>query len=624
MNFIIHDLQQGTPEWFAHRASRNNASDLAVAMGISNHKKRTALLREISTGLSEEVDQFAQRRFDDGHRFEALARPLAEQIIGESLYPITVSAVVEGLRRPLSASLDGSALDCSVNFEHKGLNLDLAAALDQGIIPDEYHPQMEQGMLINGATRCLFMASKWDANDQLIEEKHCWYESNPELRAKIIPIWRQTEEDANNYQHSEAKPEAIAAPIEALPALLVQVEGRVVATNLDVFKAKASAFIASIKTELLNDQDFADAVQMVRFLDNGVAALASAKMQAQAQASDIDAVFKAIDNISEQMRQKRLQLEKLVKTEKDNRKEELVHGAQREFREYIIKLNTRLGGSWMPTLGGQTFPSMMFSDAIKGLKSLDSMRDKVSTVLAHAKIEASEIADRIEANHKSLMIGTENDTSHLFPDFATVCTKSREDFATLHTARIHQEGQRKEAERERIRKEEADRLEREAAEQRERDTPVCEIDGKPAYLGNKFFDRYGKEFTLERNSSGGYRFGNKSTTITMQASGFLAWSQEEGIAKAEAKQPNTPPASEAGTPAGARPEPAAPVSSVAPDGVITEEHKVARPDDAKPKKTIDDFFAEVGTPKAKQANYRAVIMAWEEFNGRATKMEQAA
>ena len=132
MTHTIHDLQQGTSQWFSHRAGCNNASDRASALGLSSYKKRTELVREIATGITKEIDDATQRRFDDGHRYEALARPLAEAIIGEDLYPMTVSVSIEGLRRPLSASLDGATADDSTNFEHKSLNADLAAALDQG------------------------------------------------------------------------------------------------------------------------------------------------------------------------------------------------------------------------------------------------------------------------------------------------------------------------------------------------------------------------------------------------------------------------------------------------------------------------------------------------------------
>jgi len=48
-------------------------------LGISPYKTRDELLREKATGLTPEIDEATQRRFDEGHRFEALARPLAEE-----------------------------------------------------------------------------------------------------------------------------------------------------------------------------------------------------------------------------------------------------------------------------------------------------------------------------------------------------------------------------------------------------------------------------------------------------------------------------------------------------------------------------------------------------------------
>ena len=79
------NLVQGTPEWHAHRAQHLNASDAPAMMGCSPYKTRAQLIREVTTGITPEVDAATQRRFDDGHRFEELARPLAEAIIGEEL-----------------------------------------------------------------------------------------------------------------------------------------------------------------------------------------------------------------------------------------------------------------------------------------------------------------------------------------------------------------------------------------------------------------------------------------------------------------------------------------------------------------------------------------------------------
>ena len=83
------NLIQGGMEWHAHRSQHWNASDAPAMLGISPYKSRTALLDERKTGINQDIDAGTQRRFDDGHRFEALARKLAEQIIGEDNDSVT-------------------------------------------------------------------------------------------------------------------------------------------------------------------------------------------------------------------------------------------------------------------------------------------------------------------------------------------------------------------------------------------------------------------------------------------------------------------------------------------------------------------------------------------------------
>lgn len=442
----IIELIQCSPEWRAHRAKHFNASDAPAMMGASKYKTRTALIKELATGLSAEVDSATQRRFDNGHRAEALARPYAESLIGESFYPVVGCDTIDGL--PLSASFDGLTMLHDVCFEHKSLNDDIRNALydnsDGANLPAMYRIQMEQQLMLSGAEKCLFMATNWNLDtEELLEQHVAWYYPDPELRQRIIAGWKQFALDLENYTHAEAKPEAVAEHIEALPTLLVQVEGRVLATNLDTFKAKAGSFIASIKTELVDDNDFATADKMVKFLADGEKQLASVKQQAQAQAADIDAVFRAIDDISERMRGKRLQLEKLVKAEKESRRLELVRDTQDVYMAHVDKLNERVAGL-MP----RNVPA--FGEAVKGLKTLYSMRDKLSTALANAKIEANEIADRIELNARAAQ-----EHMHLLPDFSAVCTKAADDFAALLALRVQQYENRMEAEREIIRQKEA-------------------------------------------------------------------------------------------------------------------------------------------------------------------------
>lgn len=439
----VHELEQGSPAWHAFRSEHFGASEAAAMLGISKHQTRAELLRRKATGIEPEVSPQLQAVFDRGHQTEIGGRAMAQAIIGQELYPVTVS---EGR---LSASCDGLTMLEDIAFEHKQYNAVLADSVRAGVLPAEHQPQCQQVMMLTGADKLLFMVSDGTSDNCA----WMWVVPDLEWRKTILQGWTQFDIDLSAYQDFEKTIAPVAAPIEALPALLVQVEGRVLATNLDAFKAAAQRFIDGIKTELVNDQDFADADKLVKFLKDGEERLAQAKQHALAQTASIDELFRTVDAISEQMRSKRLALDRLVKSEKEARRAAIVAEAQNALMEHRAKLTERIGGNWLPQLNHQ-----MFAEAIKGLKSLDSMRDKVSTALANAKIEANEIADTIEANRNSLLIGTENDTSHLFPDFAQVCTKSREDFAALHAMRMQQEAVRKEAEREKIRQEEAARL----------------------------------------------------------------------------------------------------------------------------------------------------------------------
>lgn len=422
-----HTLIQGSPEWHAHRRNHFNASDAPAMMGCSPYKTRTQLLHELATGITPEVDAATQRRFDDGHRYEALARPIAEQIIGEDLYPVTGSAGLE------SASFDGLTMTEETGYEHKSLNAELREVMVEGCtgadLPLQYQVQMEQQCLVSGAARVLFMASKWNG-DALVEERHCWYYPNPELRQKILAGWAQFAADLAAYKPEAATVEAVAATIEALPALTVEVSGRVVASNLVAFKQAASTFLANIKTELDTDQDFADAEQTIKFCTEGEDRLDLVKEQALAQTASIDELFRTIDGIKGEMRQTRLALERSVKARKESIRVEICTKAQAELDAHVIALNTRLGANWVPRESGS------FGLAIKGKRTVASCKDAAATALAAAKIDASALADRLDANRKSL-VGEGHDWFFLFADFPTVGGQPEDIFAAIASSRIH-------------------------------------------------------------------------------------------------------------------------------------------------------------------------------------------
>jgi len=446
----IVEHQQGSEAWLQHRASSFNASELAAAMGVSPYMTRTELIAQKATGLVPEVDAAKQRIFDNGHRYEAIARPWAEDIIGEELFPVVLAAEVDGMR--LSASLDGQTMAGDITWEHKSLNENLRQSLDAGVIPSEYHPQMEQGLMLSGASRCLFMASNGDRDTM----RFAWYESQPALRAKIIPIWKQVQADAATYVPSVTVVTPTAKTVASLPVVFdMRVEGKLIACNLAQYKPAALAYIEAINTELESDQSFADAEADAKFCRESADKLKLAIEQALGQMGDVNDAINTVRDIAAAFDAKGLKLEKLVKARKEELRSGIVTKAIEELRAHAAKLSARVG------LQIPNVVSADFAGVIKGKRSLASIQDAVDTELACAKIAANDLADRMEANIKSLK-GEAHDWSFLFPDLATVASKPAEDFANLLTARIGAHKQAEEQRRQREEQAEAARKAREA------------------------------------------------------------------------------------------------------------------------------------------------------------------
>jgi predicted phage-related endonuclease len=446
MSMTTHNLIQGSPEWLAYRAKHFNASDAPAMMGCSPYMTRTELLARMKTGITADVDAATQRRFDDGHRFEALARPLAEEIIGEDLYAVT------GSRGKLSSSFDGLTVMEDVAFEHKSLNDDLRAAFDRMVdmyepddfrlLPLHYRVQMEQQLLVSGAERVLFMASKWAGdNVELIEERHCWYVSDPELRAQIVAGWEQFERDLADFVPAVAEVKPTGKAPETLPALHIVIQGGVSASNLDEFKETALGAIRSVNRELTTDVHFADAEKAVKWCSDIEDRIKAAKDHALSQTASIDELFRTMDEISAEARRVRLDLDKLVKARKEAIKGEIVAGGVAALAKFVRELNASMPGDYMPTVPAD------FGGVIKGLRTVDSIRNAVDTELARAKIHASEIANMIRANVGRLDAAN---APMLFADIKSLVLKQPDDLAAIISQRLAAEEKRKEAERERI------------------------------------------------------------------------------------------------------------------------------------------------------------------------------
>lgn len=441
----LHDLVQGSDAWHQFRLEHFGASEAAAMLGLSSKVKRSELLRMKHTGDAMEFSDWVQKNIlDNGHVVEALARPIAEKIIGDELYPATYS---DG---KLSASCDGLTMDGLTAWEHKQWNEQLAESVRNGVLPDEQKTQCQQVMMVTGAERLLFMVS--DGTETACA--HMWVVPDQKWRKRIQQGWAQFAEDIASYQHVETAPQPVAAPIESLPALLVQVEGRVLSTNLEPFKEKARAFIAAIKTDLATDQDFADADKMTKFLKDGEERLETVKQQALGQTASIYELFSTIDHLREEMRAKRLELDRLVEARKKSIRAEILAAGEAAVRAYIDGLNKRIGRPYMPDRKWADFAAVM-----RGKKTVASLRDAVDTEVSGMKIAADELADLIQMNMASL---TElaGDHKFLFADAAQLVLKGNDDLVAVIKTRIadHKAAEAAKEERERAARQAAEAL----------------------------------------------------------------------------------------------------------------------------------------------------------------------
>lgn len=317
----IHNVIQGSPEWLTLRTGFFTASDAPAMMGESPYTTRAELLRRKHTGLVEEVDDATQRRFDAGHATEAAFRPIAEEILdGEDLAPVTGSIELDGL--PLLASFDGLTFDRTTGYEHKLFNASLAKSIEADGEPGPaYYWQMEQQLLVSGAQRILFVTS--DGTRDCMA--HCFYESKPERRAKLIAGWKQFAEDLAAYQPEAApEPKAVGRTPENLPALHIEIRGEVRASNLTTFHEHAMAVLEGINRELTTDQHFADAEKTVKWCEGVEERLEAAKQHALSQTASIEQLFRTIDDVKAETRRVRLELFNLVKARKEAVKGEIV------------------------------------------------------------------------------------------------------------------------------------------------------------------------------------------------------------------------------------------------------------------------------------------------------------
>lgn len=458
----MHALIQGSPEWDALRAAHDTASEASAMMGASPKIKRSELLRMKATGSEKQFSDWVRENLlEKGHEAEAMARPIAERIIGAELFPVTVTKgfTDAGMALSLLASLDGITEDGDITWECKLWNAAKAASVRDGEVPDEDKWQVVQQLAVSGADRCLYMVS--DGTEE--RTVYCWVALQDGQLQDLLAGWRHFNMDRATYQPVEETPPVIAEAVEALPTVFVQVSGSVaVQNNLSTFDKALRFFLAeTLITSPVTDQDFADLDLQIKAMKKAEEALEAAEAQALAQVREVDDFKRTKDVLYELVRKNRLASEKLYKAEQERRKLEIRKNGESQLAEHIRALNDSLGGGvFLPNVPAD------FAGAMKNKRTIASLEDAVATELARAKIAADRLAAGI-AENLDVLREVATGYEFLFRDRQELVQKDKEAVELIARQRVEEhkkaEEARLEAERERIRKEEIERL---AAEQK--------------------------------------------------------------------------------------------------------------------------------------------------------------
>lgn len=442
----IHNLEQGSKEWLAERGKYNTASEAPAMMGVSPYLSRSELLHTKYSGETKKISAATQRVFDNGHAAEAACRPAIEKLIGGDLFPCMITDD-DGW---LSASLDGMTLKRDIVWEHKQFNkAKISYMQSEKRVPEQDFYQVQQALLLSGAEKAIYSVGN-DPDDMEVLEAL----PDPDAFQAIVNGWKQFDADLESYEPEEATAEAVGNTMESLPALRIELSGMVKASNLSAYKDHAMAVFNSISTTLETDQDFADAENTVKWCKDVEDRLDAAKTAALAQTEDIEALFRTLDDLKESARQKRLELDKLVKARKAAVRDDIRRAAGKALDDHLAALNDRLDGRVKVPQ-----PEADFANAMKNKRTIASLKDAVDQVLADAKIESSANADAIQANLK-IFDELAGGNTNLFPDLAGLVHKQPDDFVATIKLRIVEQQERNE----RIRKEAEEKAEREAAE----------------------------------------------------------------------------------------------------------------------------------------------------------------
>lgn len=193
--------------------------------------------------------------------------------------------------------------------------------------------------------------------------------------------------------------------------LQISLSGKITDTNFDEWKSALIKQISNSNRALTCDSDFALAEQDVKALKAGEKALKEAKQSALQQAAEIQQLFAAIDEVSDEARQARLALERQIKQRKIEIRDDMVSRGLQAIQQYLQQQSDH----FTAVNKDQFMTRAQLTEFTKGKRNGQSMQKAINEVVTEVKTQIDHKAQSIADNEQTLAA---IDTTHtsLFQD----------------------------------------------------------------------------------------------------------------------------------------------------------------------------------------------------------------
>lgn len=215
--------------------------------------------------------------------------------------------------------------------------------------------------------------------------------------------------------------------------LAIRITGAIESSNFDEYKDEMLLQIKRANRDLVTDEDFIEAAVVVKACKEGEDNIKEARHQAIASMEDVNRLYKAMDEISEQLRETRLNLGKKIKTEKENRRNELLDHEVDMIDDFVESIDFPQFRMLVRDIVTEIQKDL--SDSMSGRSSLKSIKTHLQETTTAAMEGLTKTLEKIRNNDAMLTELSDGNLS-LFPDRMALLLRDSTALQEIIVARV--------------------------------------------------------------------------------------------------------------------------------------------------------------------------------------------